>query len=676
MVDAELGLTIDCEGLGGKFVRGSSASVAGPRGGFSLFSSPVASRAPRRASLLDGRAEGVASEVRKAPVVAEGHAGRAVAKQGLLRGFVGKAPLSVAAIDAVQVLRSAGWESQELLDRAHRGRQAIVSARLGGDCWAPDPGPDLLGLAAHKIVLLVAHHDGKPCPANWGAATDSVRRMFDAARAECRDRDVIVCIPPGRRMIAKSDHVTRLAAVHGWRVIAQSVSPWTLLDAATEVYTIGHDIGLLGLLRGLPVRCFANAQYSGWGLTTDDEAVERRGTGRSLDEVVGAICIAATRYVDPFTNRACSFEDILALLTEWRQLQVANREIGACYGMSFWKRRRMADFLRDDRNVPGFYRRPSVAVEAARRQQRSVATWAARETATLTQAAADRSVPVVRIEDGFIRSVGLGADFMPAASIVVDRSGIYYAPRRPSDLETILNEAAFSPALLDQARRLVELLVSLGITKYNTGHRTTDLVTPRDRRRILVPGQVEDDRSVTSGNAGVAGNLDLLARVRAHNPDAFILYKPHPDVEAGHRRGRLTDGDACRFVDRVVRGVSTAAIHGLIDEVHTLTSLTGFEALLRGRRVVAYGQPFYAGWGLTVDLAPVLRRTRRLTLWELVAGTLILYPRYLDPVTRLPCGPEVLIGRLADPTLWRPGLLVTLRRLQGALASHWRHRAA
>jgi len=63
-----------------------------------------------------------------------------------------------------------------------------------------------------------------------------------------------------------------------------------------------------------------------------------------------------------------------------------------------------------------------------------------------------------------------------------------------------------------------------------------------------------------------------------------------------------------------------------------------------------------------------LDRGRRLSLDELVAGVLILYPRYLDPVTRLPCGPEVLIDRLDHPELWRPGPLVHARRLQGAVA--------
>ena len=119
-----------------------------------------------------------------------------------------------------------------------------------------------------------------------------------------------------------------------------------------------------------------------------------------------------------------------------------------------------------------------------------------------------------------------------------------------------------------------------------------------------------------------------------------------------------------------MRDRSTAALLADIDELHTLTSLAGFEALLRRRRVVVYGRPFYAGWGLTVDLTGA-GRGRRLTLEELVAGALILYPRYLDPVTRLPCGPEIVIERLDQPALWRPGPLVIARRLQGMLGRGW-----
>jgi len=67
----------------------------------------------------------------------------------------------------------------------------------------------------------------------------------------------------------------------------------------------------------------------------------------------------------------------------------------------------------------------------------------------------------------------------------------------------------------------------------------------------------------------------------------------------------------------------------------TLTSLSGFDALLRGKAVTTYGLPFYAGWGLTTDMAFAAtscfaRRTRQLSLDELVAATLLRYPVYWD----------------------------------------------
>ena len=169
------------------------------------------------------------------------------------------------------------------------------------------------------------------------------------------------------------------------------------------------------------------------------------------------------------------------------------------------------------------------------------------------------------------------------------------------------------------------------------------------------------------GGGDVRGNLDLLARVRAGNPDAFIAYKPHPDVVAGHRKGAVSSAEARRYADVIVRGGSMAALLGEIDELHTLTSLSGFEALLRRVPVTVYGRPFYAGWGLTHDIVP-WDRGRRLSLEELAAAALILYPRYLDPLTRLPCGPETIIDRLARRELWRAGPLVRARRLQGMMA--------
>jgi capsular polysaccharide export protein len=265
----------------------------------------------------------------------------------------------------------------------------------------------------------------------------------------------------------------------------------------------------------------------------------------------------------------------------------------------------------------------------------------------LSAAAAEAGVPLASVEDGFLRSVGLGSAFLPPASIVVDATGIYYDPRRPSDLERILATHPFEAALLERARALRERLVELGLSKYNVGaHAELDI--PRDRPVVLVVGQVDDDRSVVVGAPDVGGNLGLLKAARARNPDAFLIYKPHPDVVAGYRIGHIPQHVTDVLADLVISDVSIVELFPLVDRVETMSSLAGFEALLRGIPVTCHGRPFYAGWGLTEDLVACERRGRRLELDALVAGTLILYPRYLDPVSMRPCPPEFVVERLAE----------------------------
>jgi capsular polysaccharide export protein len=135
--------------------------------------------------------------------------------------------------------------------------------------------------------------------------------------------------------------------------------------------------------------------------------------------------------------------------------------------------------------------------------------------------------------------------------------------------------------------------------------------------------------------------------VRRENPEAYIVYKPHPDVFAGVRRagqGESSVGNYCNSV------VTSAPMHTLIsaaDEIHVNTSLAGFEALLRGKKVVTYGQPFYAGWGLTEDRDPPRRRKRKLEVDELVAGSLIRYPLYRSASTGQPCAVEQVVEELS-----------------------------
>ena len=241
---------------------------------------------------------------------------------------------------------------------------------------------------------------------------------------------------------------------------------------------------------------------------------------------------------------------------------------------------------------------------------------------------------LVRVEDGFVRSVGLGSDLIRPLSLVLDTHGIYFDPTQPSALEALLNSATFGADELAEAARVRAFMVEHGLTKYNHEPRGAAQWPSAGRRVVLVPGQVEDDASIRLGCTGVNTNAGLLQAARAACPKAFIVYKPHPDVASGNRRGRLSLAEAARWADHVEPTLSVVSCIEACDELHTLTSLAGFDALLRGKRVVTHGQPFYAGWGLTDDRAlegvAWARRQRRLSLDELVAGTLLRYPIYWD----------------------------------------------
>jgi len=282
------------------------------------------------------------------------------------------------------------------------------------------------------------------------------------------------------------------------------------------------------------------------------------------------------------------------------------------------------------------------------------------------------NVRVVRLEDGFLRSVGLGADLIRPVSWVVDGRGIYYDANRPSDLEYLLATTRFDPALRRRAAILRERIVAEGLTKYNVG--VVEWQRPSQSGTvILVPGQVESDASLAYGAPQIRTNIGLLRAVRQANPQAHLVYKPHPDVLAGLRAEGVGEQLAREWCDELVTDTAMGVLLMSVDEVHVLTSLSGFEALLRGKSVTCYGQPFYSGWGLTVDVVPNPRRVRRLLLDELVAGALIEYPVYLsrrgvDLITPEQALDELLAWRTRSRGAvpwWRECFRWVLRRVVG-----------
>lgn len=375
-------------------------------------------------------------------------------------------------------------------------------------------------------------------------------------------------------------------------------------------------------------------------------------------------------YLDPWT-RAPIGREACAEAVAWLAARFAENDRRVVYvGMSRWKRPALDVLGTGPAGRPVHTMTAEAAVEAGQRHHGRILAWATRAPGKLEDACTLAGLPLARVEDGFLRSVGLGASLQPGASIVVDDLGIYYDPRRESRLQRLLAESDFPPELVNRAKRLREEVVARRLSKYNVGLDAASLDWPAGRRIVLVPGQVEDDASVQHGSPLVRSNRALLEAARRRNPDAFLLYKPHPDVEAGFRPGIIPEAEALALADRIVAGVSIVDLLDRVHHVETMTSLAGFEALIRGLTVATHGRPFYSGWGLSEDLAPGADRGRKLTLDELVAGAMILYSRYLDPVAMKPCSPEQLLDRLSAAREAAPRSALSIGR-----TAHWVMRA-
>jgi capsular polysaccharide export protein len=524
-----------------------------------------------------------------------------------------------------------------LLDRA---RAAMARMRHWGLVTAPlppappDPAPE------PGYVLVLDQPAGE-------ARRNDIQELLFLARED----------HPGARVLVLSSHEGQVRDEDLSAAVArvEGAPPLhDLLEGATAVYTVSATLGFDAIMAGHRPVVTGEPVYAGRGLTEDRGPITRRRRALTRAQLFAATMIEAPLWYDPHRDTLCGIETALSAEAA---LARAAREDARGYvvtGLSLWKRPHVARMLG---GRVRFVRGAARAARAAAAMGRPLVLWGGAE--------APPGAEVLRLEDGFLRSNGLGARLVPPLSLARDDLGIYFDPARESRLERLIAQSAALPdAEIERAQRLIGRIRDLGLSKYNISGGAAEALPAG---AILVPGQAEDDASIRFGAGGVRTNRDLLRRVREANPGVQVIYKPHPDVEAGLRAGRVDEGTLREFRCETVGG-DPARLLGPGVRVWTITSTLGFEALLRGCEVTTLGAPFYAGWGLTRDLGPVPERRRaRPGLAGLAHAALIGYPRYLDPVSGLPCPAEVAVERLAAGE--GPGAAGILARLQGVRAT-------
>ena len=541
-------------------------------------------------------------------------------------------------------------DQSDLLTRARNAIDWIKHAKLSKysatrtDLPLPEPG--------YVLVIDQTRDDASIRASNGNRAR--FLEMLAFAREENPGARIVIRAHPETALGLRSGHFERGDCGPNDILHDDPVPPWDLLDGATAVYTLSSQMGFEAILAGHKPRVFGTPFYAGWGLTQDEDLIPRRTRRLTAAQLFAGAMIRYPIWFDPYRGRISEIEDVIAGLEAQARAWREDRAGWSAQGMRLWKRPAIRQFY----GAGGGVRFDKPGTKPG--DNRPVMAWA-------------NSVPaqtaIIRVEDGFLRSRGLGAQLVPPLSLVLDEDGIYYDPAKPSRLEALIAQShRLKNIQIKRSEALIQSIIANKLTKYNL---SSAMPTLPAGERILVVGQVEDDASITLGCSDIRTNADLLARARAENPDATLIWKPHPDVEAGLRAGAVPNPG--EWADIVLDSVSIAEVLPQIHHVWTMTSLTGFESLLRGMPVTVLGAPFYAGWGLTRDLGAVPARRLagpRPTLSGLAHAALIDYPRYFDPVTRMACPPEVAMERLTtgDGQSGVPTLRA-LSKLQGIAAS-------
>lgn len=565
------------------------------------------------------------------------------------------------------ILDSGSWcdaamkmRARALIDRIVES--GISKTNMGGTL-------DRSQLQPRRRILIVDQTLGDASIGYGLASTAAFGEMIRTARLEEPDAQLIVkrhpAVAAGRKQgcIAQAD-------LEGVTLIDTDVRPSDLLCAVDAVWCVTSALGFEALLRGIPVRCFGAPFFSGWGLTKDAVVTGRREQARDLETLAAAALIAYTRYVDPVTGRACKAEQALERLIALRDRARRLEGHWSAAGFAPAKRPPVRRLLNSPRGTVRYHWRASGAARAAETRKGRMIWWAGKESEPIRRAAAKTTAPTVRMEDGFIRSRGLGSDFFGALSVALDDLGVYYDATRPSRLEALI-EAGLHPSpgdadpasgpgddrsrdlerqALARAQALRARIIEAGLSKYNL-KGAPPIGWPADREVLLVVGQVENDRSIQFGCTEIRTNSGLVEAARRDFPGAYLVYRNHPDVTAGNRPG-LLDAQALQSVDAVADDLDIIDCLNRCDRLATLTSLSGFEALMRNKPVTVYGRPFYAGWGLTDDRPgsmedPFPRRSRRASLEALIHAALIAYPVYVTP-EGWPCEVEDLVEALIE----------------------------
>ena len=482
----------------------------------------------------------------------------------------------------------------------------------------------------YPYVLLIDQTYGDLSIRYGGADTNDFQRMYEFAVNKWPKLRIVVKTHPDVISKKKKGFLAQyLHSKKNIKIISEQGQINKLIESCTALCVVTSQVGFEGLIYGKEVHVFGNPFYSGLGLTIDHNlSLDRKKNTASLEQLVFSALVKYQTYLDPRNKKICEIEKVIHYI--YKRRKVDNFFPNNLYGLNLtpWKARQIKKFTNETKDIKLFpFRR-------YKPKMKNVLVWGKNFNFDGLLYQTDN---LIRVEDGFIRSVGLGGDLFSPVSLIFDKKGMHYDFRNQNDLEELLQTRSVNSEELKRARNLIREIKMKKISKYNLKfeEKFTHFKKSQKNKVILVLGQVETDNSIIYGvpdNSIEKTNFSLVCQVRKDFPNDYIIYKPHPDLENGLRSKGHEENLIKNIADSIANKVSIEELFGISDRVVVFTSLGGFEALIRQKPVTCYGLPFYSGWGLTqdkfVNKEMAKRRTRNLTLEEMVYIAIIEYPHY------------------------------------------------
>ena len=364
--------------------------------------------------------------------------------------------------DLETLLNQAPLIGDEERASAHLGIERMKSLDISKyNSHALSDPPDL----PREFILLIdqTHHDASIT--GGGASSDTFNEMLAEARRQFPDDFILIKTHPETQAGKRLGHFGNEHLDENSMLWRDAISPWRLFKRAKAVFTVTSQMGLEAIFAGHKPHVFGRAFFAGRGLTYDYHKEQKRFSPVTKEEFYWAAYQKYSRYIAAGCGTPINDEVVAYALSERARHFRARRKLCVA-GVKLWKRPFFKHYFKD--NIIGFWKDPHLSLNFASKKNAVVLCWSSYVNETLKQQCASRNIKLEQIEDGFIRSNGLGAALVKPLSLSIDDLGIYYDPRSESRLERYIKASStLLPAKIDRAKKIQQKIIQLGISKYN-----------------------------------------------------------------------------------------------------------------------------------------------------------------------------------------------------------------